>query len=358
MTDIHDLFHDNDIPDPATNGWVDNVHARRRKTRLVTGVAAGVLAIGLAVPVGIALLNQSGGNPVAEPVVAATSSDQPAATSQPGDPGVLPVDPSTPTIGGAPACKEVAGIVASRSEDATPPALTEGARKAWLCGDGIYAGALDPLTVGVDDAIASFLSQPAAPSDQACTMEYTMGYTVVFEYADGSLIPVTGELHGCRTTSDGATVRQGGAEFLDTVTTLWKKQRATAETGNEAAEQCSDETQSILPADLTQVAAVQTCTRSADGWETQRIAVLNDATIRTNEDLAKAVVESMKSASPVGDVWEERQPQRRLELIDAWGSKVTLTELKDGAFLVSDAGSATKAWTPSPELAAMLGLGG
>ena len=46
MSDIHDLFHDNDTADPTTNGWAEEVRARHRRNRVLTGVAAGVLAVG------------------------------------------------------------------------------------------------------------------------------------------------------------------------------------------------------------------------------------------------------------------------------------------------------------------------
>lgn len=352
MTDIHDLFHDNDAPDPATTGWAGTIHARRRKTRLVTGVAAGVLAVALAVPVGIALLNQGGGSSVAEPVLAATSPAEtpvaPDETPQPGDPGVLPSDPEPIRIGGAAVCQEAAQIVAGRDGQTGQPGLNEGATKAWLCGDGTFSGPLDPLTVGVDEAVEAFLAQPPAPTDQICTMEYTMAYTVVFEYANGSLTPVTGELHGCRTTNDGAGVRQGGAEFFDEVTRLWNAQRATSDFRVEEPMACGDEVSSILPVDRGQIAAVAICTRTDDGWETSAPG--------DNAALAGAVMESAEADAVPVDMWEARTPGRRLELGDRWGSKLVLTELKDGRFLYTDADGTATAWTPSADLAALLNL--
>ena len=70
MSDIHDLFHDNDTADPSTNGWAEEVRTRHRRNRVLTGVAAGVLAVGLAIPVGVTLVNRSGGTPVASPAKA------------------------------------------------------------------------------------------------------------------------------------------------------------------------------------------------------------------------------------------------------------------------------------------------
>lgn len=96
MSDIHDLFHDNDTADPTTNGWAEEVRTRHRRNRVLTGVAAGVLAVGLAIPVGVTLVNRSGGTPVASP---ATQSQSVAPSDLEESAGPDPSDPVDPPMG-------------------------------------------------------------------------------------------------------------------------------------------------------------------------------------------------------------------------------------------------------------------
>lgn len=355
MTDIHNLFHENDAPDAPTDGWAENVRARRGRKRVAAGVAAGVLAVGLAVPVGMALLNQGGAPSVAEPV-AALPSEQLSSANE-GEPPAEPlpveagssaaVTPSEPELGGAPICKEAAKIVNARHDGAGQTPLTEGATTAWLCGDSMSVGALDPLTVGVDEAIKLVLDQPEAPADQPCTMEYRLAYTVVFEYADGAIVPVTGELHGCRTLNDGVTSRSGGEELFEKVTGLWTAQRADSDFQAPLPEGCSAEFGSVLPIDLTQVAAVQTCELEGETWTSN----VPDG----NAELAEAVAQSLQGdLGDPGDTWAGTN--LRLELFDRWGSKVSLEAVEGGGFISTGADGTMKLWTPSPELAASLGL--
>lgn len=345
MSDIHDLFHDNDTADPTTNGWAEEVRTRHRRNRVLTGVAAGVLAVGLAIPVGVTLVNRSGGTPVASP---ATQPPSVAPSDLEESAGPDPSDPVDPPMG-ASICQSGADEMAKRLAEASPQPVREGATTAWLCGDGVYQGPLDPLTEGVDDAVRAFLSQPEAPQDRACTMEYTMTYTVVFEYPDSTIIPVTGELHGCRTTSDGATQREGGQEFLDTVKGLWTKQRASSDFINDTMTACAEARQPIIPVDLTQLVAAQVCTRKGEAWDT--------AGLGADEELARQIVDSVEQdVTEVGDTWEFRTPERRIELVDRFGGIFTLTELADGRYTFMDGKGNDKAWKPSPELAKAIGL--
>lgn len=341
MSDIHNLFHDAAPDEPTTEAWPEEVHARRHRNRVAGGVAAGTLAVALAVPLGIALLNQP------NQIVAS-----PAPTSTP--------TPQTVSVGDAEsACAAAAEQVAgwAEADRGDLPAVRKGATVAWLCGDQMTLGPNEPLTTGLDDLVQAYLDQPEAPLDQACTMEYRMAYTLVFQYADGSLAPVTGELHGCRNLSDGATLRSGGEELLTQATEAWTTERATSDFHDDEPASCSEATMSILPFDSTQVSAVQTCTRVGESWDVDRVAVINDVDLATNADLANAVMESVTAdVADAGDMWQPREPERRIEVIDRWGAKFVLSELQDGGFVFTDADGSPRLWTPTTELAALLAV--
>lgn len=343
MSDIHNLFHDAAPDEPRTDAWPDQIRRRRRRNRIAGGALAGFLTAAVAVPLGVALLNQS-------PQIVAN----PAPTSTPTPPTVAAGDAASVC---AAAAEQVAGW--AEADPADLPAVREGASAAWLCGDDMTVGPDEPLTSGLDDLVQLYLNQPEAPRDQACTMEYRLSYTVVFQYEDGTLAPVTGELHGCRNLSDGATLRSGGEEFLTAATEAWQAQRAGSEPDDTAPVACSDTTMSVIPFDPAQVAAIQTCTRSGEAWDVDRVTNVNDPDLATNRDVAEAVMESVTAdSSDAGVAWEGRTPERRIELVDRWGARFVLSELTDGGFLFTDGDGTPRVWTPSTELVDALGLAG
>lgn len=329
MSDIQNLFRTATPEPPATGEWAGKVRDRRRRRRTVTGVAAAVLAVGLAVPLGTTLLNR------------------PAQVAAP------PTPPLTSTaVDGR--CAEAATIVEERvavdPADAAP--LKEGATKAWLCGDEYTAGPLDALTVGVDEAYAAFTGAEIAPIEtMICTMEYRLAYTVVFEYADGSIHPVTGELHGCKTMSDGNTYRVGGDAWLDTLEGLWTVQREATDVSIEALPDCRVGA-TVIPADLSRVFGTQTCfTTNGEVGTTTRVQDFGDG-LSTNAEIAAAFAASLEadSTTVLPDMMEFPEPGVVLQLVDRYGAALSLTQLTDGSFLyyVGDEG---RVWTPPAELA-------
>ena len=329
MTDIQDMFHASAPEAPATEQWPAQVKARRRRRQALTGVLGGVLAVGLAVPLGVTLLNR--------PAVQLAA------------PPVSPADAAAVCASGEALVEQWA---AGQTTD-----LKKGATRAWLCGDQMNAGPAEPLTVGVDAAIQAFLDAPAAPLDQACTMEYRMTYTVVFEYADSTLAPVTGELHGCKTLNDSSGPRQGGAEYLETVKGLWLAQRAAQDPQIETAwGDCVDAGTPILPIVLDKVKGAQLCETAADGTKSAaQLEVSGD--LKSNAEIARAIAASLAtdSAEETSGMFDFAMPERRLQLVDQYGALLTLQLLTDGTWLYySD--DATRVWTPPASLREALGV--
>lgn len=334
MSDIQDLFHTNDTQEPSTEGWADKVRTRRRRRHIGAGVAAGVLAVGLAVPLGATLLRQ----PVQ---VASPAETQPPAVSP---------------VSAADVCADAAEMVAKRDPaQYADEGVKEGAARVWLCGDGTFGGPFEPLTVGVDEAVQAFLGSPMAPQDQACTMEYRMAYTAVFEYPDGTKVPVTGELHGCRNLADGASTRSGGEEFLTTLKDLWTAQRAADDYSIKIAPPCSDQTTSILPFDPQNVIGVQVCSLDGETWKTDELPAGSD-----NGDLADKTMASITDATEESDdpMFEFATPQRRIQIFDRFGGRTTLERLADGRFMAYSEDGTMKFWTPPADLVTSLGLDG
>lgn len=335
MTDIHNLLHDNTPDEPSTEGWAEKVRGHRRRGRTLTGVAAGVLAVGLAIPVGVSLMNRP------------TQVTRPADAVSP-----APARPTLPDRDAAEVCaetRELMTIAIAATTYAHPgePVLKEGAVRAWLCGDDQAdttfgtRGPLDPLTADVDKAVSWFLNATPADSDQACTMEYRMTYTVAFEYADGSITPVQGELHGCRTTTDGSKYANGGEEFLDLLTDLWTANRAADLSAD--ATLCSTQA-SILPAKPENAVSAAVCFIGNSG--TLGTAQLGDvAPLAASIGANTVVSDGMNLDFGVETIM--------LDLADKAGDMIQLQRLADGSY-VFYADSQAKVWTPTADESALL----
>ncbi len=333
MSDIHDLMHENTPDEPSTAGWADRVRGRRQRRRAVTGVAAGVLAVGLAVPVGVSLLNR--------PMQVARPADGTTA------PAALPARDAGEVCAEARQQMTVA-IAATTYANPGDPVLQEGAVRAWLCGDdsaeeGMVSGTrgpLDPLTVDVDKAVSWFLDAQPSDPDQACTMEYRLTYVVAFEYEDGSLIPVQGELHGCRTVTDGSRYVDGGDGFLDLLTDLWLANRVDAELVS--VDLCT--TGSVFAAKPEDAVSAAVCIPAADG--TRGAAHLPDPAAIGASIAANSV--------DVDSVTTALDPQSTtLELMNSSGDILSLERLAEGGYLFFE-GDQARAWTPSTDESAVL----
>lgn len=326
--DMHDLFTNNAPEEPATDGWADKAKARRRRTRTLTGVAAGVLAVGLAVPVGVTLLDRPGQQaaPAQQPLAERTAAEVCEAARD-----------------------QVAGeFTLDAFGDAS---LKEGAVRAWLCGDdqvdeaGFTSGTAGPttaLTEGVDQAISWFLDAPAASPAAACTMEYILTYTVAFEYEDGSLAPVQGTLHGCATVTDGSATKEGGREYFELLTNLWAE-HATAD-ATTAPKPCASAA-TMWPADVTAAKFANLC---------QHDAAADLSVTELSEADAKAIGESIAATTTAApDMMTYPEQLTTLEVFDKAGNSLKLDALEGGSFLFYQDNEA-RVWTPSDELRAKL----
>ncbi|MFT3888727.1 MAG: hypothetical protein QM713_11275 [Arachnia sp.] len=331
MTDIHDLLHDNTPGEPPTGGWADAVRGKRRRRRVLTGAAAGVLAVGLAVPIGVSLLNRP------------TQVAQPADTT----PVTLPARTADEVCTTA---KAQMTKLREKMDYATngKPILEKGAARAWLCGDDSAdvtfgtRGLFDPLTADVDKAVAWFLDAKRSDPMQACTAEYRMTYTVAFEYADGTIAPVQGELHGCRSVTDGSRTVNGGEEFLDLLTGLWTTHRAPDVSAE--AKPCTTNG-SVITAKPEEATTGGVCVIGNSG--TLGMAELGDAAA-----LGKAIAEG--SVETDGLNLDYGFQTIYLDLIDKAGDMIRLERLADGRYLSYAHDGQATVWTPSAEESAIL----
>lgn len=311
MTDpeLRDLFAEAAPAAPSTVGWADNARARRRRRRTFTGVAVAVLAVGVGVPVGATLLSRP--VQVAQPAATATLPDRVASD----------------------VCQQAQQQVTDTFQAGAQgeAALEPGAVRAWLCGDGTAdagmafgtVGPSYPLTEDVDQAVDWFLQAPEADPNQACTMEYRLTYTVAFEYPDGTLAPVQGALHGCRTVTDGSATKSGGQEYFDLLTSLWASHPAATPAPVEAT--CSGAATMLqaAPADVTSGAFCQQTDVTSSTMTTAELS----------PELVASIATSLReSSAEVSEPERYLEPSTQLQLFTPQGAKLTLSMLIDGTF--------------------------
>lgn len=321
------------VPDsPAPDAWADGAKKRRRNRRGIFAGVAGAAAIALAIPLALQLQ---------DPAIVATPAESPTdGVAQPAAAGWL----------GAAACYESEGVPLQVDADAGAPA--EGAVKAWLCGDATDAssmgtvGPLEPLVTGVDSLVDFITSQPELPPDSMCTMEYTLAYRVVLEYEDGSMHPVSGELHGCRGIHDGSGVRSGGEELYDLALGLWRDQRAAADDVDpvHVLPQCPPGNVMLVPS-IDDITGAAVCETNSDGASfTQSEMHPDDVAVIVEDIRANAVDGAVESG------WDAR-----IALLSKWGEWLRLVEFEDGSgYWFTDADGAVWSWVPSAESAEIL----
>lgn len=316
MNDIHDLFHRAAPPEPPTEGWADEARSRRTRRRAVLGGLTMVAVLAVAIPVGIRLVAD-------DAPVALSSAETASPLGDMADPG--PVDYFVP---GPSACTDGRGAFVQPG----PGPVTTGATQVWLCGDAIIQdgypsglrGPLEPLTLNPDALVELYRAAPLADPDQACTADYRLGYRLVFDYPDKPSQVVQGELHGCRTTTDGETFRTGGQELYDAAIAAWTEQRRDAEREDQAPHVDSadcDIAGTLLSADIEDLSVVLLC--DAD-----------EVVVREVDDMAEIVdaVHTGGEPVPADYAWPAELTGRRVLLRDRFGDMLVLTELREGEF--------------------------
>lgn len=315
MSDLRDEFQRQAPDAPSASGWADGARAKHRKRRTMTGVVAALAVVALAIPVGIALVRNSG-QPVvpASPEPRATTVDFPERTS------AEMCEPFAPPLETA----DDAMVAVDK--------LKEEPARIWLCPDSNndFSNIELPDTPITDqelvqDAIATFNGFEELPGDVACTMEYTYTYMALFEYGDKT-IPVRGELHGCKplTTGSGDDVktRYGGEEMLSTLLKMHRREHGGT-SPEDAARAACDGSPVLILGDLERIEAGVAC---AGDFENPRTTVMDKDLAREVAGVELAEIEQPGSPDAV-----------RLVLADADGGLRTLSY--DGETLFD-----TRAW--------------
>ena len=308
-----------DLPNQGDGRWADDARRRHGRRRAGIGGVAVVAALAVVSPFALNQFDNSDDTAVPAPL-----GTEPATSS--------PL---------APADREAA--CAGAAENAVDE-LPETAERLWLCDEpgGIGAGRKgpqEPLTVGVDEALAAFHALEAADPNQACTMEYTLTYVVVAEAADGTMTPVSGGLHGCRTVGN----RSGADGYLATLGDLWAAQRAAVTPPAErlGAERLCAVPTSILPTSIDGATQAAIC---APGGYEDAPANGVDVPAELLEQIRADIAENTASGT-LGE-WE---PTATLVLADPWGDTLVLNRFASGTYQWDD-----QVWRPEGALAEML----
>lgn len=314
-------------PDPTGGEWGDDARRRhaRRQARTVAVAAAAAVAV-IATPLAANLLQDR------QPQYATPATQ--SASASPSVDGEAELPDAT--------AAEVCATAAQSAGDE----LSEGAVRLWLCGEDVSMGGRpgpsEPLTVGIDEAVAAYNALEKADPNQACTAEYTLAYTVVAEYpADRKA--VTGMLHGCRTVGD----RQDGPGYFQTLQDLWAAQRlaAPSPTPTVDAAVCGAP-DSIMTVAIGDAVAAYLCQSrgpgAADG-------------IELSAELMEAARGDLEANAVDGTIpTVEIPPGPHLVFVNAHGEPLHVDRYPGGLYQWG-----TRVWRPNPEVAGRLAsLGG
>lgn len=116
------------------------------------------------------------------------------------------------------------------TEPAGAGTLPEAAVSVRLCdGPGIgFDEPDDALVTGVDELVRVVNAQEVTGPPRVCQTDLGTGYLLAFEYADGTVRSVTGELYGCHQLVVGATVRTHPERPWQRFIELLRTQRAAS----------------------------------------------------------------------------------------------------------------------------------
>lgn len=383
--EVHEVLSRALPPQPGTEGWVREAKRRHTRRQVVTGSVAAMAVLALAVPAALQLTRD--GVTVAEPSVSPTPSvtstpsvtrtatQAPTQTTTP-KPSVTPtsVPTSVPTgqqkveYGTSQAfehCVQYAG------KPTTLPGgeLPAGAERLWMCdlnteGDIIWVGPQEPLTSGVEEAITAYNAAPVIGAERNCSqaIPYGRSMTVVAEYADGSRKVVNAAAGGCDMLSDGTVARSGANAWLDTLTALWRAQRADGRaTPAPDAEICGGTT--VLDYSPAEAARGFVCgapsTLEDPSTELVSRAIPADLLARLSEDVAKnSVALPIPTTQEGAVIYAARTALSgsllRITLQNRWGDAVNIHFHAPDSWLW-DANGTLHQWKPTGDLAAALG---
>ena len=329
------------VPDDLSSaGLVEGARRKRRRRHGVTAGMAALLLVAVAVP---AALNLPDNSQLAQPAATPTIQQ---------DEGGWPVSPRP----GAEACYGDNGLPYAGETDDIEPAPT-GALRAWLCGDyptdrGMgYVGPVEPLTTGMDELMRSVQAAPEADlASVICPDDYTLGFSVVFEYEDGSRRVIRGDLGGCRFTYDGEVVRRDADAFHEQAVSAWERQRER-DKGLWGTSIFCPGPHSLLPMQIEQTVRIAICAESAVG--TRSATYLDDGLERDvlTSIKARLALTGDDTPPPVSTAPQER---RWLSLSDSFSGQMTMVRHTDGVYRALEGGGPEWFWAPDEGLSERL----
>ncbi|KQW46071.1 hypothetical protein ASC77_19450 [Nocardioides sp. Root1257] len=147
------------------------------------------------------------------------------------EPGVTRPATQTPTPTPSPADPEAFTCPAPRAQ-ADTDTVPAGATAVHLCaGSGTgFDAPTDALVTDVDELAGVVNRQPlvTAPGQNVCQTDLGPGYVLAFEYADGSIVPVGGDLYGCHELRVGTSTRGHPERPWSRFIALLRAQRAAS----------------------------------------------------------------------------------------------------------------------------------
>jgi hypothetical protein len=227
--------------------------------------------------------------------------------------------------------------------------ITEGAVRARICpvvpeAEGV--GWQPPADALVSSAALDELAHlvgglETADPLGACTMELGPAYTLTFEYADGRLATVTGELYGCRPVTVGGQTFLGAVEVKDAYFEALLQQRATMTPPPvQAAPACDTQgfgpQGSLLPLDGSiRFVKVAACEYNLTGALIGSGVLIDAEVAEFNRQFAATLLQPSEGGPTVTCAMSERD--LRLVAISTWGDPVTATQSGMGCWWASEA---------------------
>lgn len=338
--DISHILRDAIPEDPGTAGWGERVRRTHRRRQVAGGVAVAVGLVAIGVPIAL----QTG--LTTTPVVLATPS--PSTTN--------PVDGALNLPLQSDACHDSVGIVTELPDGILPA----GATRMWLC-DGQQAadvprfGPAEPLTKGVDRAVAAFnalkaVDEDATASDDCVFDEsFEQVFTLVVDYSDGNRKILSGTTHGCADMGDGENLWAGGDQFFDELVSLWRGQRQSESYTVTSIDVPCPASESFMTASVGDAVGGTLCGYDSSS-DHPREAVM---AVQLPDDLVARMTAEMQTQSVPAPAHDAAVPLRTLVLQNAFADPITVSLQTNGSWAWDEGGNPVS-WTPRTGLAAEL----